>query len=229
MNAVQAAAERDVLHALAAHYVGRGYRFLVNPPPDFVPSFLEGFRPDAIALKDDGGVVFEIKAGRGAGLGRAEELARRTKEHPGWTFEIVFADNFARERGWIFAPEQIEPPSMDDVAQLRSEIQTLIDNGQTRPALLMSWAVLEALTRSLMPSGRGRRSRPLTGWQVIEQLATLGRVDEAEVGELKRLLTVRNALAHGDLTANLPLEDVVALLSLIDRLRVEKVEVAVAG
>lgn len=75
-----------------------------------------------------------------------------------------------------------------------------------------------------MPSEN--RSRPLTGWQVVEQLATLGLVDETEAGELKRLLAMRNALAHGDLTLKLPFREVGFLLGLIDRLRAEECEVA---
>lgn len=39
----------------------RGLKFYVNPPREIVPEFLGDFRPDAIALGPEGGIIIEVK------------------------------------------------------------------------------------------------------------------------------------------------------------------------
>jgi hypothetical protein len=41
----------------------RGLKFYLNPPREIVPDFLGDYRPDAIALGPEGGIIIEMKLG----------------------------------------------------------------------------------------------------------------------------------------------------------------------
>ena len=53
----------------------RGWKFYIQPPPQVIPEFLKGYRPDALGIGPEGGVVIEIKARRNEA--RGESLTRR--------------------------------------------------------------------------------------------------------------------------------------------------------
>jgi uncharacterized protein YutE (UPF0331/DUF86 family) len=58
----------------------------------------------------------------------------------------------------------------------------------------------------------------LTGWQVVEQLATRGLLDPERVPEMQELLGLRNAVAHGAQVRRVSSEDVRAMLRVIDEI-----------
>ena len=53
--------ESNVLKNLRQVSEARGLKFYVNLPRDIIPDFLGNWRPDAIALGPDGGIIIEVK------------------------------------------------------------------------------------------------------------------------------------------------------------------------
>src|SRR3954469_15454381 len=100
-------ADAAVLARLQERYAREGYTFLADPPRRLLPTFLGDFRPDAVALHGNGGVVIEIKRGR-QNRNRLpfREIARRVRANPDWRFEVFYTDD-VQEFGSA-SPERIE-------------------------------------------------------------------------------------------------------------------------
>lgn len=73
----------------------RGWTFYVDPPPHVIPEFLKGYRPAALGIGPDGGVVIDIKA-------RQQE---RQKESLAKIASLVEA-----QKGWAFRVFYVSPP-----------------------------------------------------------------------------------------------------------------------
>src|SRR5688572_10891025 len=83
--------ERLVLDRLREQFESDGYEFVVHPVS--LPSFLGDYRPDAIALKGNGGVVIEVKSRRHSGADkRLSELTRLFVDQADWRFDVVYSD-----------------------------------------------------------------------------------------------------------------------------------------
>lgn len=211
------AAEREVLDVLRDRYLSDGFQFIIHPSRELTPVFLGNYRPDAIALKGRGGVVIEIR-GRDAGTtdGRAAELARLVGSQPGWNLDLVFASNFVGDPR--FPQADGRAPAADEMREMRSEVDALLGSGHADAALMMAWALLEAAGRRLMVTQQRNARKPLTGWQMIERLASGGAIDFEELDRVQALMAQRNALVHGIPAARAVPEDVAYLLDIVDGL-----------
>jgi hypothetical protein len=182
--------ESDTLDHIRGRYEAEGYRFLVKPSRSDVPRFLEGFEPNAIALKGDGGVVIEVKSsGTAARSPIVEFLAREVPKHEGWRFELVLADR-----------EGIEPtlslqPTKGEILSRLDEVESLIKRGNQQAALLYAWALLEAAVRlTLLRNQEDRRFLPRT---VVEAIASNGYLTVDEENRLAEVAKLRTWIVHG--------------------------------
>ncbi len=218
MTAPSAFQERDIMEVLGARYRERGFQFLVEPPTEFVPDFLQGYTPDALALKDGQGVLIELKRQKtGRDDQRIAEVSRRLSGHPNWTLEVVFAENFVRERGWTLSPAEIRSASDAELREVQEEIERLEQGGNLSAAFLLGWSLLEAATRRRIADAAPAASMPMTSWQIVEQLTALGIVEGDVVLSLRDLLRKRNALAHGDFSSRADTNDLQALKQVLGR------------
>ncbi|NNM71141.1 hypothetical protein HJG44_01875 [Enterovirga sp. DB1703] len=206
------------MEVLGAKYRERGFQFMVEPPTEFVPDFLQGYRPDALALKDGEGVLIELKRQRtGRPDQRIAEVSRRLNGHPNWTLEVVFTENFVRERGWTLRPAEIRSASDAELMEVQEEIDRLEQAGNLSAAFLLGWSLLEAATRRKIEDAASAAREPMTSWQIVEWLTSLGIVEGDLVVSLRDLLRKRNALAHGDFSSRADLDDVQALKQILGR------------
>lgn len=151
-----------------------------------------------MALKGKGGVLIELVRVSQDRNDKTRALSKLVESHPDWRLEVVLADNFVRERGWILEPDAIPALPAGQLGMLREDVRRLIADRQASAAILLGWSLLEALTRSRVSQLVRPSARPLTGWQVVEQLTSFGLVEEGGYERLRRLLPIRNAIAHGD-------------------------------
>jgi hypothetical protein len=54
--------ERAVLDTMVPELVAEGYRVVIHPKRDMLPTFLRGYQPDMVAYKDNKNLAIEIKA-----------------------------------------------------------------------------------------------------------------------------------------------------------------------
>jgi len=185
--------ERSILESLRERYEREGYSFYVYPPREVVPSFLGSYRPDAIAKRDDEGVVIEIKARTSPRTDmRLSEIAALFSGHPRWRFQIVNIEAHEGDQVIETYPRNTIEQELEKAGQLRQV-------GQLRAAFVLLWGALEAAARSLLVSELQGNTRPMLPGQIAEMLASNGLIDQEAAKTLRSLSRLRNAVVHGDL------------------------------
>jgi len=188
--------ESDILENLRQILEARGLKFYINPPRDIIPKFLGDFRPDAIALGPEGGVVVEVKRRRGSGAEQQlAEIARRVADQKGWEFRIIYLNPSTDE------VPPIAKPSFEQIQATFTEIDALTKGGHYAAALLTAWAPNES-----------RMRRGATPIQAVQTLAEEGYIESEPAERLREMARLRNAVVHGDFSVAVSAEQVEYLL-----------------
>lgn len=191
MNLVTPLPEEVLLGRLRSRYESEGYKFLPHPAAESIPGFLGDYKPDALALKQDEGIVIEVKSGsRSSANHGLSEVARRFSGQAGWRFVVISGNE--PEAGAL----AIAPPTRQEIAVQLREVSDLHRMGHPRAALLLAWALLEAVARFIATPTEA--AEPLSPIQTVQLLEAYGWVDSAIGSRLRSLASLRNAVAHGD-------------------------------
>jgi uncharacterized protein YutE (UPF0331/DUF86 family) len=200
--------ENVVLERLVPDLKSQGYDVFVRPSRQMLPSFLQSYVPDVIALRSDKNLAIEIKQGGTRSEGIIHELAKRFEGQSGWEFRVV----------WVNPSEtsdRLQPQSPEAIAARLKEISGLLDAGFLDSAMLMCWAAFEAIGRKLMAN---EFSRPQTPGRLIQALAKEGHVTPDEADILRQMADLRNRFIHGELTAAASRTDVEAFMNILSSL-----------
>lgn len=206
MTSEAALRQSNVLRNLQQVSEARGLKFYVNPPCDVVPDFLGDFHPDAIARGPEGGIIIEVKLRRTPeSERRLAEIARRVSAQKGWEFRAIY-----------IAPPIDEIPSITKPTprQLQAafdQIEALTSGGHHAAALLIAWAALESLARLANANGE-TGTRAFSPLQAIQMLAEDGYLENEAADDLRSIVKLRNAVAHGDLSVDVQGGQVKSLL-----------------
>ncbi len=184
------------LDQLADRYKDQGYRVIVGPTPQDLPSFATHFKVEIIGLRNGGGVLVSVKKNRQemAADGDLANYASVTSAQPGWRYDLAVLeseDPFAWElRGAEEASEELIKEHVEAAKRLVSE-------GQFSAACLIAWAGFEAAMRRRMrqvaePVGGGTVPRTL-----LNELYSGGILSAQDFRQLERSYELRNRLAHG--------------------------------
>lgn len=198
--------ETEVLDRLETRWINEGYQLIRQPEAEQLPSFLRGFRPDAIAIGPTQSLVIEIMRNRSPSADtKVRQMQGLFKGHPDWRLEVIYA-----------APEGIPlSKATDDEIAIALEEARRVSDIAPRPALLLLWSIFEAIGRRLEPD---LAARSLTPGSLIDVMISKGRLPQEDSQFLHRIAKARNALAHGLLDLNPPQPDVVRLLDLCEQL-----------
>lgn len=205
--------EALILEAIERAYREDGYEVISHPGQALLPSIFGGFGPDAIALKDADKVAIEVVSGRSpSSKTRIDALQARFAGQSEWRLQLVHT-----------APpgEPVrELPAFEGNAIRKglAEVRALSDAGLRRPALIMGWALLEALGRSLPSEASGDFARPQNPARLAERLAREGFLTPDEADATRALIQARNAIVHGDVDKDVSDKDVHALIQVLENL-----------
>ena len=206
--------ERDMLDILREKYEGDGYSFFAYPSGSVVPGFLQGYQPDAIAVRGDERVAIEVKQKKSSSHGaQLSEIAKRFAKQPDWKFLVVYPDEVAPE--W----EQFGSLSAADIERQLGEVEELSNSKHSRAAFVLAWAILEALARALAGSPIGVAAR--SPRDVVEFLERNGLIDFKEGNILRDLVALRNAAVHGDFARKVGQPDLDVMMKIARRLAAE--------
>lgn len=179
------------LQELKERFEREGYAVLVEPPKLAIPFDLGNYVPDLVARKPDGGLIVEVKTTKArTPIDRYQSIAQIVQGHAGWRFILVTVDD-------LNAPASLqELVSWDQLVAKLGTIQSLIDSGNTEPAILYLWSIFEAAMRRLaivvaMPIER------LPATKLMNQLYTVGYISVDDFSTAKKFLTLRNGITHG--------------------------------
>jgi uncharacterized protein YutE (UPF0331/DUF86 family) len=189
--------EENVLENLRQTYEVQGFKFYRNPSSEIIPAFLRGYVPDAIALDDrGGGIIIEVKQRRSGAVDRQlAQVAQKIAPHKGWEFRAVFTNPVPG------TSLNIPKPTTEQIDAKIREIQTLAQSQHYDAALVVGWAILESLARSVTTDNERERSRGLTPIQAVQTLAQEGYLENDAAQRLREMADLRNAVAHGNLSA----------------------------
>jgi REase_AHJR-like protein len=198
--------ERYALEVFEPIWREKGYTVVREPHPHQLPQFLQGFKPDAIALGVEPSLVIEVVSGQGP---VKESMLRRLKSaldgHDGWRLEVIYV-------GSEGAP--IKPASLDSVRQALSRARSLAE-GDPEAALLLAWAGIEAIGRMLHPE---LAEYSLGALALVDLLVGYGHLSQEEGSALRAVGAKRNRIAHGELESPPEVEDVDALSAIAGQL-----------
>lgn len=186
------------LQELKARYERDGYEVLVEPQKGVVPFDLGNYIPDLVASKPPGGLIIEVKtANARTSIERYQSIAHIVQQHPGWRFLLVTVDD-------LNVPASLrEMADWDELVAKLGVTRSLIDTGNSEPAVLYLWSIFEAAMRRLaitttMPIER------LPATKLMNQLFTVGYLSIDDFTTAKKFLIMRNGITHGFGT---PLDD----------------------
>jgi uncharacterized protein YutE (UPF0331/DUF86 family) len=194
--------ERHVLNLLRAQYEALGYAVYQSPSSELLPTFMKGYRPDAIALGEGKNVAIEVKLQRRRDVeDRLRSISERFEGQAEWEFKIVYANEEA------LSEDVSGVSAIEEIAVQLSEAEALANAKHERAGFILAWAALEAVSMSSREvNSDGLKMRAPR--QVLEMLERLGRITFEEAMALRRLVGIRNAVVHGDYTREVKKSDV---------------------
>lgn len=198
--------ERAVLETMVPELEADGFRVVIHPKRDTLPTFLQGYQPDMVAYKETKNLVIEITAQGPASQLKERVLRERFTGHPDWELRFVYAPPANSDADIPVVSKQV-------VSDYLERLDASVDAMGHTAALLTGWAVFEAAARALLPSSF---TRPQPSARLIETLASAGYVTPDEADILRRISRTRNEVAHGRLDLT-PSRDDVALLIAVTR------------
>lgn len=183
------AVETRILELLRQHYEGEGYTFVEHPDVAILPGFMQGYRPDALALGKDKSIAIEVRLRRAVSSEKTlRALSELFGQQAGWELRVVYGDDLPDTLIASATKEQIESHL--------GEAEALLAADHPRAALVLGWATIEAIARTLsadFPSAGSRTMR-----QAVEVLEHLGRLRFEQAQELRELFPLRAKVVHGD-------------------------------
>lgn len=193
MNSQGKALHDAKIDSLELLYASQGYRVLKAPSPSELPFDLDGYQPDLLAAKDDGGLIVEVKtkAAR-ASLERFQWVAQEIARHPGWRFILVTLDDADSAS---VPTTSSELPAWPELAAKLHEAEKLVTAGALEAAILYVWSIFEAALRKRAIEQNIPVERLPLG-QMLNHMYSQGEISVDQIDDLSELMRKRNRIAH---------------------------------
>jgi uncharacterized protein YutE (UPF0331/DUF86 family) len=192
------AAEAAVLESIVPQLEAEGFEVYAHPSAHLLPPFLRAYSLDAVARRGDKNLAIEVLRKGAPSEKKLDRLRELLSGHHDWELRVYWVSSSK-------TPEPIEPASRKDIERAIKTVEQLADEGLLAPALLMSWAALEALGRALSPE---RFLRPQTPGRLLEVLAADGYITPSEADRLRPLAEIRHRLVHGSVGVKVGARDI---------------------
>lgn len=196
--------EKRILDLLRPGYIDQGFTFIEYPSPAELPAFMRGYQPDALALGSEKSIAIEVKTGRSqeAVTERLRSIRDRFSGQPEWEFRVVYADEYPLQP--VFASTK------DQINSQIAEAELLLSQDHASASLVLGWAAIEAIARTIEPDFPSRGVATMT--RALELLEHLGRLHYEDAERLRRILPLRAKIVHGDFQTRVTREDVEPVL-----------------
>lgn len=198
--------ERAALDEIEPRLRKRGYTLVREPSADQLPGFLEGFRPDAIAVGTVPSLLIEVLRSRGGpSATKVRQISSLLSGRDDWQLEVLYLSSEG-------APLTAVP-----LAEAKAALQQArrLADSEPRAGLLLGWATLEAIARTLEPE---LASRSLSPGSLVDLLVSNGHLSQSDGAALGKLAETRNALAHGQIDCPITAAQVEHLIKLAEGL-----------
>ena len=207
--------EAEVLRKLTPELQAQGYDVYFRPGKIVLPVFFKDYSPTVLAIRtranaiSDKNLAIEIVHQSNSVKKPVEALRTALEGRTDWELRLI-----------VINPASIsEAPRIQSQATIQKrleEIDSLVADGHFGSALLLAWAVFEAVSRGLMAD---QFQRAQTSTRLLQTLSSSGHVTPDEADDLRRLAEKRNALIHGELETEVTREDLERFTSVLATLR----------
>lgn len=186
--------ETEKIQEVALEFERKGYTVFIEPSSGSIPFDLQNYRPDLIALKDNGGVVIEIKSSlKRLPVQKFHDISQQVSSHQGWKFALVTLDDPASK---VMSIAETDLPNPKVLKERLKEIDVLVGMEMLPNALISLWIQIESWLRiksrlADMPLDLLQPQR------LINHLYSEGELSINQVDYLKSLMQIRNQVMHG--------------------------------
>ncbi len=186
----------DNLHDQKVHIVAnelkeKGYNVIIEPPLDTLPFDLQGYQPDLIAFKDDGGVILEVKTQPRFSIESFQQVAENIAKHKHWRFLLVTLDDVDNEFS-----DNTQLPNWETLQTRLAQADVLIHQQILEPALLFLFSLIEAMLRKRAITQSIPVER-LPFLKLLKHLYSNGELSPIDFDFLSQIYKERNKVAHG--------------------------------
>jgi hypothetical protein len=184
------------LNKVADRYRNLGFKVILHPTADDLPTFAKDFKVQILATKDDASVLAVAK-GSPSELQADSEVARYTEvtqKQPGWRLDV-----FVLGPDTAAMPERREAqePADDDIRRAISDAERMLKEGFASQAVIAAWAVLEAAMRRRLVAAGGKADYGTSPRTMLNELFSVGVFSNSVLRELEGLFQLRNIIVHG--------------------------------
>jgi hypothetical protein len=179
----------EAVAAIADNYRKRGYAITLDPTEELMPTGVESYLPDFIAIRNDEKVAVEVKSRDSLGADpKLMRLAQQFRRVPGWRLDVaVVADTEPRRRPEVLTRAEIEH-------RLETADRVAAESRDYASALLLLWTAIEAVLHSRLENGK---DQPVSPNRLAKLAYSLGLVSDDSVPLMEWLVRVRNDVVHG--------------------------------
>jgi len=179
---------------IALEFENKGYIVFIEPSPQNIPFDLHNYRPDMVALKNNGGVIIEIQASlKRLPVRKFHEISQQIASHQGWKFALVTLDDPVSE---IMSIAETELPDPDILKERLKEIDVLVGMGMLSNALISIWIQIESWLR-IKSRAANMPLDLLQPHRLINHLYSDCELSINQTDQLKKLIQLRNKVVHG--------------------------------
>jgi uncharacterized protein YutE (UPF0331/DUF86 family) len=196
------AAERAALDKMEPIWSAQGYRVVREPGIADLPNFLGKYRPDALAVGKQPGLVVEvINPLNPSNKTKIKQLQSLLAGRSDWALEVLY-----------LASDQI-PITLTPNSEIRRTLDKVekLTKIDPRAGLMLAWASLEAIGRTLSPVSA---AKTISARSLIDLLVSEGHISQHDGEALRKFADMRNKLTHGQLQLMPTLDDVRELVTL---------------
>lgn len=201
--------ERLVIEQLIPALELDGYTVYLQPSRYQLPSFMEGYVPDAIAVGPQKKLAIEVVFDEPSAKGKLDRLRGIFDGHGDWELQVLYARASA-------SSETLATASDVRIAESIKSVESLAVSGEFGAALLIAWSTLEALGRRLL--GKALQG-PQPAMRLVEALAGRGEITPSEADLLRELAHLRNQLSHGKLDINIQISELTDFIRILKTLQ----------
>jgi REase_AHJR-like len=216
-----------ILNDFRSHYEAQGMKFIVEPKTEQLPDFLRNDLPSAIALRDVGGVVLQVRH-IGPAIEEIEKLkilSNKLKDHKDWSLDVVLASS---DKSYLLpSANQVKLESNSVRIEISKHKNGLSSIGSTTYLLLYSWSLFEAIARrAIFEEGLADIRDHLSSNILVENLLEADLIEDFEAAKIVEIMQVKNLVAHGFVNKEVEMSDVDFLIDIIDRLSTSQLALA---
>lgn len=198
----------QLLADVAQYYGKDGYSVVVNPAATDIPDAFKSLHADMIAQKGGEHLLIEVKVpGRARRLDYWQEAKQAVDSVPHWQYVVIVP---GESEGDLEETDVSE----SKIEGLLAETEQLLKSNHNNAALLTSSIALELALRV----AASRNGLPVHIPSVLTLLAAVyneGEIDPNLYPRLRSIMSLRNKIAHGQVTDPVTEDDVNTVISAI--------------